>query len=157
MTLLSHAPQLTLHDAEQLARDLYGLTAAASPLPSERDQNFRLRSEDGRGLVLKVANATEARAMLAAENATMRQLAGTELAPTLVPTLNGDDIGRYGVHDVRLVTALDGRPLGDTARQSDNLLRDLGRAVGLMDRALEAFLHYTIGLSVEQSTAIVAA
>ena len=141
MTLLSHAPQLTLLDAEHLARDLFGVTATASTLPSERDQNFRLRTEEGRGLVLKIANAAETLEMLAAEIATMRQLASTGLAPTLVPTRSGDDIGRHRNHYVRLITALDGRPLGDTARQSDALLHDLGRAVGLMDRALEGFDH----------------
>ena len=49
MTLLSHAPQLTLRDAEHLARELFGLAATASALPSERDQNFRLHTDDGRG------------------------------------------------------------------------------------------------------------
>ncbi len=141
MTLLAHAPQLTLRDAEHLARELFGLAATASALPSERDQNFRLRADDGRALVLKIANAAEALEMLEAENATMRQLADTGLAPTLIPTRGGDDIGRHGAHSVRLITALDGCPLGDTARQSDALLRDLGRAVGLMDRALEGFDH----------------
>lgn len=141
MTLLAHAPRLTLRDAEHLARSLFGVAATATPLSSERDQNFLLRTSEGVGFVLKVANATERREMLEAENGVMRQLAGTGLTPRLVPTRDGQDIAQQGVHFVRLITALDGTALGDTPRQSDALLRDLGRAVAAIDRALEAFHH----------------
>src|SRR5690349_6663647 len=54
--VVQSAPQLTAKEAERLARDVYGIDAAAAPLPSERDQNFVLRSGAGR-FVLKVANA----------------------------------------------------------------------------------------------------
>jgi 4-aminobutyrate aminotransferase-like enzyme/Ser/Thr protein kinase RdoA (MazF antagonist) len=141
MTLLAHAPRLTLRDAEHLARSLFGVETVATALPSERDQNVRLRAADGAGYVLKVANATERREMLEAENAVMRHLAGTGLTPRLVSTLAGEDIARSGVHFVRLITALDGTPLGDTARQGDALLQDLGRAVATLDRALQGFDH----------------
>ena len=141
MTLLAHAPRLTPQDAEHLARSLFGLTATATALPSERDQNFRLRPDDGPGYVLKVANATERREMLEAENAVMRRLAGTGLTPQIVVARDGGDIARHGEHFVRLITALDGQPMGDTPRQSDALLRDLGRAVAVIDRGLEGFAH----------------
>lgn len=141
MTLLLRAPRLTLHDAERVAQDLFGIAATAAALPSERDQNFRLDAADGRRLVLKVANAAETRDLLEAENATMRLLAVTGLAPTVVATRDGHDLGRHGEHGVRLITWIDGRPLGSTVRQSDALLTNLGRAVGLMDRALAGFDH----------------
>src|SRR5512139_485061 len=102
MTLLAHAPRLTLRDAEHLARSLFGVETVGTALPSERDQNFRLRAADGAGYVLKVANATERREMLDAENAVMRQLAGTGLTPRLVSTLNREDIAQSGAHFVRL-------------------------------------------------------
>ena len=44
MSFLQQAPQLSVAEAERLARDLFGVTASASPLPSERDQNFVLTS-----------------------------------------------------------------------------------------------------------------
>jgi 4-aminobutyrate aminotransferase-like enzyme/Ser/Thr protein kinase RdoA (MazF antagonist) len=141
MTLLSHAPQLTLRDAEHLARSLFGIAAAATPLPSERDQNFLLRTPGEAGYVLKVANGSERREMLEAENAVMRRLASTGLTPRLIEARDGHDIAAHGAHFVRLITAVAGRAMGDTARQSDALLRDLGGAVASIDRALEGFDH----------------
>jgi 4-aminobutyrate aminotransferase-like enzyme/Ser/Thr protein kinase RdoA (MazF antagonist) len=141
MTSLSHAPRLSLQDAARLARDLYGITASASPLPSERDQNFVLHLVDRSRLVLKVANAAETLQVLDAENQVMKRLAETGLAPSLLPTRTGEEIGRHGDHFVRLVTCLEGAPLGDTTRQSDALLSDLGRAVAAVDLALAGFDH----------------
>jgi len=141
MTLLENAPRLTLDAAEGLARDLFGLTARAAELPSERDQNFRLRSAEGVCFVLKIANAGEDRRMLEAENATMCHLAATHLVPVPLPTRAGDDIARFETYHVRLVTYLEGRPLADTPRQTDSLLVDLGRSVGRIDRALTTFDH----------------
>jgi 4-aminobutyrate aminotransferase-like enzyme/Ser/Thr protein kinase RdoA (MazF antagonist) len=141
MTSLAHAPRLSLTAAEGLAHDLFGLTARAVELPSERDQNFRLRSADGASFVLKVANAREDRRMLEAENATMRHLAATRLVPVPLPARTGDDIAQFEAYHVRLVTHLEGRSLGETPRQSESLLADLGRAVGAIGRALATFDH----------------
>ena len=49
--LVQKAPQFTKDDAVRIAAELYGLHATADPLPSERDQNFRLRDESGRQYV----------------------------------------------------------------------------------------------------------
>ena len=141
MTSLAHAPRLTRHAAEQIARDIYGIDATSATLPSERDQNFRLTAANGAGFVLKVANAAEDRGMLEAENATMRQLAGTGLVPRPIVTRGGEEISRHGPHFVRLITSLDGAPMGEAVLRSDALLRDLGRTVGLMDRTLAEFDH----------------
>ena len=71
----------------------------------------------------------------------MRHLAGTGLVPVPLPRKTGDDITQVDGHFVRLLTWLDGRPMGETARQSDSLLVDLGRSVGLIDSALATFDH----------------
>ncbi len=141
MTVLAHAPRLSPLDAERLARDLYGMSTRASALPSERDQNFLLLRPNGRRYVLKVANAAETLQMLEAENQVLRRLERTGLVPSLVPTRDGTEIGRYHLHFVRLVSCLDGAPLGDTPRHSDALLRDLGRAVAVLDKTLAGFEH----------------
>jgi 4-aminobutyrate aminotransferase-like enzyme/Ser/Thr protein kinase RdoA (MazF antagonist)/murein DD-endopeptidase MepM/ murein hydrolase activator NlpD len=141
MTLLANAPRLSPAAAEALARDLFGVTARAVELPSERDQNFRLRSADGTCFVLKVANALEDRRMLDAENATMRHLAATGLVPVPILTRTGEDIARFEGYHVRLLTHLEGRPLADMPRHSESLLADLGRSVGAIARALATFDH----------------
>ena len=141
MTSPVDAPRLNAKDAERLAADLFGLTARATALPSERDQNFQIQSADGERAVLKIANRREDRGMLEAENAAMRHLTGTGLVPVPIPTTTGDDITNADGYSVRLITWLRGRPFGETARHSDALLEDLGRSVGAIDRALATFDH----------------
>ncbi len=138
---LATAPRLTVAEAELVARHLFGISARAVELPSERDQNFRLRTADDAGFVLKVANAAERWEMLDAENASMRHLAATRLSPLPVPTEDGADIGQYQGHFVRLVSWIDGCALGDTPRHSKSLLADLGKSVAMLDRALASFDH----------------
>ena len=144
MTSVTNAPRLTAATAEQLAARLFDVRGQATPLPSERDQNFRIDAADGRAFVLKIANPAEDRAMLEAENATMRHLASTGLVPTLVATRTSGDIAMHEQYFVRLVTVLPGRPLANVRRHTDALLADLGRAVGRMDRALASFDHPAI-------------
>ncbi len=50
MTDLSHpAPDFSPQEAEVLAQLHFGVTASASPLDSERDRNFRLKTGNGSG------------------------------------------------------------------------------------------------------------
>lgn len=138
---MSGVPHLTPLDAATLADRLYGLGVIAADLPSERDQNFHLRTSAGERFVLKIANANEHRAVLEAECAVMRQLAGTSLCPTPIPTRTGEEIARHDNHFVRLITALPGGTLGSTALHTDALRRDIGRVVGQIDTALATFNH----------------
>jgi 4-aminobutyrate aminotransferase-like enzyme/Ser/Thr protein kinase RdoA (MazF antagonist)/murein DD-endopeptidase MepM/ murein hydrolase activator NlpD len=138
---LSTAPRLTTTTAEEIARDLWGIEAHATHLPSERDQNFALASADGARFVLKVANTAERRSMLEAENACMHHLSATGLVPAVVPARSGGEIEPHGPHLVRLITWIDGLPLADTPQHSDVLLVDLGRSVGTVSGALATFDH----------------
>ena len=138
-------PALTLTDAQALAARLYGLTARAEALPSERDQNVLLHAASGARFVLKIANAKESRALLEAECAVLRHVSASKatpnLLPTLMPTTHGADIGSYGPHFVRMISALDGCTLGSTVLHTDALHRDLGSALGRLDTALTGFDH----------------
>ena len=48
------APKLPEQDAVRLAREVYGLTATASALPGEYDDNFHLVTQKGEQFTLKV-------------------------------------------------------------------------------------------------------
>src|SRR5262245_29440737 len=155
MSFLQQAPQLSTAEAERLAVDLYGLAASASPLPSERDQNFLLHSTGDLGTgglgavryVLKIANATEDRAMLEAQNAAMARVADRiALCPHALPTRSGEliAVAPGGVHFVRLVTYVEGVPLAEVRERTPALIESLGRAVGRLDRALDGFDHPAI-------------
>jgi 4-aminobutyrate aminotransferase-like enzyme/Ser/Thr protein kinase RdoA (MazF antagonist) len=137
----AHPPDVDEDAAQRLARDLYGLDAVASALPSERDRNFRLDTADGARYVLKIANARETTDMLEAENAAMRHLAATRLTPVLVPTRSGGGIGVSGEYRVRLITWVDGQPLAVARARTSGLLESVGSAVAVVDVALESFDH----------------
>lgn len=52
MSILKHTPEFTGDEAAELARRFYGISVMASPLPSDRDQNFRLETEGDRKSVV---------------------------------------------------------------------------------------------------------
>ncbi|MBN1450448.1 MAG: aminotransferase class III-fold pyridoxal phosphate-dependent enzyme [Anaerolineales bacterium] len=147
MSILDHAPVFSLDDAVQITQRLYHLHVTAKFLSSERDQNFLLQTENGERFVLKIANATEERIMLEAQNEVMGHLAKhVEFCPKVVPTKNGEEITSVqsatgAAHFVRLVTHLPGTLLGNVKRHSDGLLYDLGFKIGQLTAALQDFDH----------------
>src|SRR3954471_10151216 len=89
MIALADAPQLSLADAERIARDHFGIDGHASALTSERDQNFLITSPDRR-VVLKVANAAEDPVMLEAQHAVLTLLASKlDTTPRVIPAVDG--------------------------------------------------------------------
>ncbi|MCB1608815.1 MAG: aminotransferase class III-fold pyridoxal phosphate-dependent enzyme [Xanthomonadales bacterium] len=141
MSLISQPPSFSVAQACALARLHYGVEASAEALPSERDQNFRLVTADGQQHVLKIANAAESAQMLAAENAALKHLAPTDLVPRLIGALDGSENVSCDGHQLRLISFLDGQPLGSLPYQSPSLLADVGRTVGRVSRALADFDH----------------
>ena len=146
MHLLEHAPRFDLEAIASLAEKLYGIHASATPLPSERDQNFLLASETREKFVLKIANALDERALLEAQNKAMTHLATrVSFCPRIVPTLSGEHMAKIDsrgtTHFVRLVNYLPGTPLADVSSHPPELLRDLGKKLGQLDRELASFDH----------------
>ena len=59
MSVFSTPPPIyTTFEAEQLAKSKFGINGEASPLSSERDQNFLIQSEE-ESFVLKISNSSE--------------------------------------------------------------------------------------------------
>jgi 4-aminobutyrate aminotransferase-like enzyme/Ser/Thr protein kinase RdoA (MazF antagonist) len=142
MTSLAKIPRFTPAAAAVIARDLFGIAGVAEPLPSERDQNFKLTAHaDGARYVLKIANAQESRAMLDDENAALARLSAAGLAPRIVPTTDGALIGDAGGFMTRLITFMNGKPVGALKYHSPALLQAIGRLLGRADQALSGFDH----------------
>ena len=144
MSVVEHAPALALRDAARLAKELYGLDGTLHELPSERDQNFLVKT-DGARYVLKIANATEQWEMLDAQNQVMEHVAGLELLPKVVDSMRGEKIEIVSIgdanHFVRLVIYLEGMPMGSVRRHSSEMMFDLGQKLGNLDAALQDFDH----------------
>ena len=145
MSLLQHAPRFDAAGAARLARQLYGLEATASALPSERDQNFLLATTAGERFILKIANATESHELLAAQNAAMEHVAPLGLCPRVLSGPGGEQIlSSPSGHFVRLLSWIPGAPLGSLTAHPLALLEDLGRKLGRLGRALTEFDHPAI-------------
>ncbi len=147
-TDLNHpAPRFSCEEAEALALRHFGVKGQASPLDSERDRNFRLRTGDG-DWILKIVNASEPRVESAFQTALLQHLAKADPAlpaPRLKAGLDGAALASATdaegqTHALRLVGWLPGAPLAETAR-TPALLADLGRALGELDHALQGFIH----------------
>ena len=66
--MITQSPDLSCDQVCEIAQEWYGLMVTAHVLPSERDQNFKLCTEDGRAFVLKIANGEEDPLLLEAQN-----------------------------------------------------------------------------------------
>ena len=138
------APRLSVEQAVEIARELYGIDVTAAHLPSERDQNFLLHSDAGERFVLKISNAHEDRRLLDLQNRAFQFLASSDTGlkwPKVCRTIAGEEIGEYGGHAVRLLTWLEGVCMAEAQPHRSELLRDLGRTLGAVDNALDGFSH----------------
>lgn len=151
-------PSLTVAEAEETARTVFGIAGSASPLVSERDQNFRIT--DGTdpaapGWVLKVSNAGEEPDVIEMEVAAVEHVARIDSSlPVAValPTLDGGPIGKVrgadGVaHLVRLLPALPGRNV-DATELDGGSIEGIGVTVARMGRALRGFFHPAAGRTI---------
>jgi Ser/Thr protein kinase RdoA (MazF antagonist) len=148
--IVDTTPHFTIADCLRFAREFYGLAAAASPLASERDQNFALQAATGEKFVLKIAKSDEERSVLELQNAALYHTAlhAPALAlPRLIATSSGADIATIReasgqTYFLRLLTWLEGEvfvqvppPRGAT------LLASLGTVLAELDLALQGFSH----------------
>lgn len=146
-------PAFGVHAADEIARELYGLTGTIQELPSERDRNFLIKAPDGNRFVFKIAHADESPEILDLQHRALERLAerAPELAlPRVVPSAAGRDIesirGSDGtVHLARVFTWVTGQELAEVSLHTPELLQSLGRVLGTLDRGLEGFQHPAAG------------
>lgn len=135
-------PRFTSEQAAALAKRLYRLEGVLTELPSERDQNFLVRTSNGEQYVLKVANRAAEREVLECQNVVMAALRAEGIpCPHVLPTVDGQTLGeatdaRGRPYLVRLVTFLPGTPLALVRPQTPTLWRQVGSLFGRIDRVL---------------------
>lgn len=144
-------PRLTPDDAARVARDVFGVTGSAAPLRSERDLNFAIAAADGASWVLKVSNSAEDRHVVEMENGAMTHVARVDPSvpvPVLHPARSGEALAEIqdegATHLVRLVSMLPGALL-DVTDLDERRLRELGRMLARLGRALRGFFHPAAG------------
>src|SRR3981189_541441 len=143
------AQPTTEAEAVRLARELYGLEAAARALPGEYDDNFHLTSADGHAFVLKVMHPARERSFIDLQCRALTHLAqrAPQLPmPRVIPNRSGEQFTSIVAADgstrlVWLLTFLNGTVLAEVRPHTPELLGDLGRFLGEMDAALQSFTH----------------
>jgi 4-aminobutyrate aminotransferase-like enzyme/Ser/Thr protein kinase RdoA (MazF antagonist) len=136
-------------EAERLALELYGIRTAASALPGEYDSNFHLRASEGREFVLKCMHPAREAGFIDLQCAALRHLAahaGGLPLPRVQLNREGRPVAEIldAARQKRLVwmlSYLPGTTLEKTHPHSEELLADLGRFLGEVDRALSTFSH----------------
>ena len=131
---------------ELLVRE-YGLQGRLSPLVSERDQNFRLDTPDGKQFVVKIANSAEPFEITDFQVRALQRLErqGCEVAvPRVLPNRDGSAITTIGEesgeHRLRVVSYVPGLPL-EGGSPDPRVAFDMGRSLALIDAALQGFTH----------------
>jgi len=141
-------PQFSEDQARRIAGDLFDLSGDFRPLKSERDQNFRIRTGNGEGYVLKLSNADEEPGVIDFQTQALWHIEQQDPAlpvPRVVRTKDGAAFTTVGdgsgtQHIVRVLTYLPGVILNDVT-PTPTLWRDVGRMAGRMDLALRGFFH----------------
>lgn len=147
-------PQLAAEEVASALRTHWGLEGELSPLTSERDLNFRLKSASGE-FVAKIANSAEPVEQTRFQNRALRHIERADPAlpvPRVRATLAGaDDVILPSGHLMRVISWMDGTPLAAAPRsaaQSRVLaagLARLGLALrGFADPAADHVLQWDI-------------
>ncbi len=143
------AQPTTEADAVRLARELYGLEAAARKLPGEYDDNFHLTSADGREFVLKVMHPAREFSFIDLQCRALIHLAqqAPQLPlPRVMANQSGEQFTTITAADgatrlLWLLSFVKGTVLAEVRPHTPELLGDLGRFLGEMDAALQSFAH----------------
>ena len=153
-SIVQHAPKFTEIDAVRIAKELFSIDGTARLLPSERDQNFHLTTAGDASYVLKIANSSEAQAVLDFQNQAMMHirdrrddgLRHISFAPEVCLSVDGRQIASTRADDgtaylVRLLTYLPGKPLALAKPHNYDLMFSLGQFFGSLTQLLKDFDH----------------
>ncbi len=126
----------TSAQAQQIARDLFQLDATATRLNGEYDDNFHLKTADGREFALKVMRPDCNRLHVELQIALLEHLHNFAV-PRVVGEVKTTADGRIAW----LLDWLPGSLWADSKPHTPELLANLGRELGRMDAALATFQH----------------
>jgi 4-aminobutyrate aminotransferase-like enzyme/Ser/Thr protein kinase RdoA (MazF antagonist) len=140
-------PDVSVADAEAIARRHYGLSGRIIELGSQQDRNFRIDSGTRRH-VLKICHAAYGAIELEAQNAALRHLGAIDDMPRVpqpVAATSGAEILTLDINgqscQVRLLEYLDGTPLTRRSHLPQATVAALGDVCGRVARGLARFDH----------------
>ncbi len=141
-------PKFSTHQVLSLAQDIFELHGTVSELPSHLDQNFRLKTDTGT-YVVKITNSRSEPSDVDLQQSVLAHLNQTGDSgqyPEVIPTVAGDSMTTIKSdegedHHIWMVTWLEGRIFATIKPVMNHLLKDLGRFLANIDRALGGYEH----------------
>ena len=147
-------PAHSVDAARDVAKRCYGIEGECRPLPSERDQNFRIDTGTGARYVFKIANRSEGADTIDFQLGALRHIAAVDASlpvPPVVETLDkqlfaratfGNGSGDDNKHIVYVLGYLHGVPLSTTEEPTSAATRRrLGALMARVDIALQGYFH----------------
>jgi 4-aminobutyrate aminotransferase-like enzyme/Ser/Thr protein kinase RdoA (MazF antagonist) len=126
----------------------YGFSGELRELPSDRDQNFYLKSENGKEYVIKIANKFEKKETLEFQNAAMNHLENNDnlfISPKVIKSKSNNLIiavqENYIIYFMRIVTYIPGKVLANINPHHHILLKKYGEFLGHLSNFLSNFDH----------------
>ncbi|SAK48173.1 aminoglycoside phosphotransferase [Caballeronia pedi] len=144
--------EVSLATAEELTYQHFGIGGTASRLTSERDQNFKIASDDGREYALRITNHAEDPSVNDLQVSALQHIEQVDPlipVPRVFPALNGQSHLRLPFEEgrlraVRLLSYLPGMPL-NTVERTPRHRTELGSHLAKLDLALKDFSHHAAG------------
>ena len=135
--IFDYQPTLSLGQAREIAATHFGVEGASATLPSDRDQNFIIETEDGRRFVLKISNAMASEKRVRFENQAIQAI-GDAIQPVSTPRpvrgIAGSDTVEIRANDrsyqTRLLAWVDGKPLATFRPHTPELFHEIGAVLG---------------------------
>jgi len=143
-------PAIEIDEAQEILERCYGLRGDLRPLSSERDQNFRVDSDDGARYVFKIANRSESVDVIEFQLGALRHIEAVDPSlpvPRVQRTHRGKDYEEIEFstgdqHIVYLLGFLEGIPLAESlAADCSDARRRLGALLARIDIALQGYFH----------------
>jgi 4-aminobutyrate aminotransferase-like enzyme/Ser/Thr protein kinase RdoA (MazF antagonist) len=133
---------------EAVLERVFGLNGSIAPLDSERDQNFRVVTDDDRSFVLKISNRADDPLALDMQTEAMLHIARHDPDLPVMEPLRTTEGGYFGKvegadgqsHLVRLFTFLTGRTVASSELRHRSLY-SYGSMLARMGKALRGFFH----------------
>jgi len=140
-------PEFTETQAKRVLAEDFGLQGTLVSLLSERDQNFRVSTDDGHVFVFKIANGAECDSTTDFQIKALLHIEQQQCpvaTPRVHRTLDGNEFSlihdRDTAHVCRVVSYLPGVLLSEVA-VSPQLAAEFGRGAARLDLALANFDH----------------
>ncbi|MEL7185874.1 MAG: phosphotransferase [Pseudomonadota bacterium] len=141
-------PELPTDVVLNVVAEHWGLTGEPEHLSGERDQNLRLLIADGTSYVVKVASPVEDPIFADYQTRAMQHVAETDAGipiPRVIPSKTGHTSHLLehedGKHIVRVLSWVDGAPLGSFPPPPTETAAAIGRLQGRLCKALSDFSH----------------